>query len=66
MHHLLAAPSGGDAQVERVYVLTEPAGASAIFNAYGAAISQRDITVPAGQATLDPGRSPAIRCRWHR
>lgn len=59
MHHLLAAPSGGDAQVERVYVLIEPAGASAIFNAYGAAISQRDITVPVGQTTLDPGRSPS-------
>ena len=59
MHHLLAAPSGGDAQVERVYVLVEPAGGSATFNAYGAAISQRDITVPAGESTLDPGKSPS-------
>ncbi len=59
MHHLLAAPSGTDAQVERVYVFLEPAGASATFNAYGAAISQRDITVPAGQSTLDPGKSPS-------
>jgi hypothetical protein len=59
MHHLLAAPSGADAQVERVYVILEPAGASATFNAYGAAISQRDITVPTGQTTLDPGRSPS-------
>jgi hypothetical protein len=59
MHHLLAAPSGTDAQVERVYVILEPAGASATFNAYGAAISQRDITVPAGQTTLDPGKSPS-------
>jgi Protein of unknown function (DUF3370) len=59
MHHLLAAPSGTDAQVDRVYLLIEPAGASATFNAYGAAISQRDITVPAGQSTLDPGKSPS-------
>lgn len=59
MHHLLAAPNSGDAQVERVYVILEPAGASATFNAFGAAISQRDITVPAGQTTLDPGRSPS-------
>jgi Protein of unknown function (DUF3370) len=59
MHHLLAAPSAADAQVERVFVIVEPAGANATFNAYGAAISQRDITVPAGQGTLDPGRSPS-------
>jgi hypothetical protein len=59
MHHLLAAPSGTDAQVERVYVILEPAGASATFNAYGAGISQRDITVPTGQSTLDPGKSPS-------
>jgi hypothetical protein len=59
MHHLLAAPSGTDAQVERVFVILEPASGSATFNAYGAAISQRDITVPAGQGTLDPGRSPS-------
>lgn len=59
MHHLLAAPNSGDAQVTRVYVLIEPAGASATFNAYGAAISQRDITAPSGQTTLDPGRSPS-------
>ena len=59
MHHLLAAPSGTDAQVERVYVILEPASGSATFNAFGAAISQRDITVPTGQTTLDPGRSPS-------
>jgi hypothetical protein len=59
MHHLVAAASGTDAQVQRVFVILEPAGASATFNAYGAAISQRDITVPAGQTTLDPGKSPS-------
>lgn len=65
MHHLLGAPSGTDAQVTRVYVLLEPAGTSATFNAFGAAISQSDISF-AGEtgllgkeSTLDPGRSPS-------
>lgn len=57
MHHLLARPSGSDAQVERVYVLVEPASGSATFNAYGAAISQADYIGTAG--SLDPGQSPS-------
>lgn len=57
MHHLLARPSGSDRQVERVYVLLEPAGASATFNAWGAAISQADYI--GNQGSLDPGQSPS-------
>lgn len=57
MHHLLARPSGSDAQVERVYVLLEPTGTSATFNAYGAAISQADYI--GTQGSLDPGQSPS-------
>lgn len=57
MHHLIQRPSGTDRQVERVYVLIEPAGTSATFNAWGAAISQADYIGTKG--SLDPGESPS-------
>jgi hypothetical protein len=58
MHHLIAAPSGSDQQVDRIFLLIEPAGSSATFNAYGSAISQRDILGDPA-TTLDPGKSPS-------
>jgi hypothetical protein len=58
MHHLLAAPSGSDQQVDRIFLLIEPAGSSATFNAYGSAISQRDVLGDTA-TTLDPGKSPS-------
>lgn len=58
MHHILGGATGGDAQVDRIFLVLEPVGSSATYTAYGAAVSQRDITGDA-RYTLDPSRSPS-------
>jgi len=59
MHHILKTPTGTDRQVDRIFVFVEPASSGgATFNAYGAAISQRDVLGPVANS-LDPGRSPS-------